>query len=134
MASMHAIAPIDFRAWRVNVVQVLVAVGLSLLLTDIFFLTVRTIPFTGTRPKPATHLAVVLVQYLGVFPILIILTLSAENWMQASMTRVAFAAVMIAALHLGMELLHRRIVAEYSNQAELDEDQEEFPQTLGLRF
>ena len=134
MASMHAITPIDFKGWRVNVVQGLVAVGLSLLLTDIFFLTVRTIPFTGTRPKPATHLAVVLVQYLGVFPILIFLTLSAENWMQASMTRVVFAAVMIAALHLGMELLHRRIVAEYSNQAELDEDQEEFPQTLGLRF
>ena len=134
LALMHAIAPNDFRAWQVNVVQVLVAVGLSLLLTDIFFLAVKTVPFTGTRPKPATHLVAVLIQYLGLFPVLIFITLGAEDLMQASMMRVAFATVMIAALHLGMELLHRKIVAEYSNQAELDEDQEEFPQTLGLRY
>ena len=130
----HAAAPAELRGWRVSVVQVLVAIGLCLLLTEVFFLRVRTIPFTSSPARSATHLAFVLMQYLGLFPLLISLTLGLEAWLDDGFLHVGIAAALAAAAYLGLRMLHRRMVADYMNQTDLDEDQEEFPQTLGLRY
>jgi hypothetical protein len=134
VALAHAVAPGDLRSWRVSVVQVLVAIGLCLLLTEIFFLEVRTIPFTSSPTRSATHLPFVLVQYLGFFPLLISFTLGVESWLDTGLLHVMVAGALVAAAYVGLRMIHRRTVAYYTNQVDLDEDQEEFPQTLGLRY
>jgi hypothetical protein len=134
IALSYAVAPTNFAGWKMDTTQALIAIGLPLLLTDIFFLRVTTIPFTNARARPTTHLAVVLAQYLGLFPILVFLTLGVEGWMESGLRKIAVAAVVLCAVHLGLRMIHRRLVADYSNQIDLDDDQEEFPQTLGLRY
>lgn len=131
---VYAIGPVELRSWRVSVTQILVVIGLCLLLTDAFFLSVKTIPFTGVRVALTTNLALVLIPYLGFFPLLISLTLTLEPWLEASIGHIVIAAVVIAAGHLGMQMAHRRIVADYTSQADLDDDEEAFPQKLGLRY
>jgi hypothetical protein len=131
---VYIVAPRDLRTWRMIAVQLLTAIGLCLLLTDVFFLRVRTIPFTGAQAKSTTHLAFVITQYLGLFPLLIFFTLDLEKWMEANLLNILITAATIAAAHLTLRWLHQKTVAGYTGQIELDEDQEEFPQTLGLRY
>ena len=126
--------PVQFSTWRIESVQWVTTTGLCVLLADIFFFPVRTIPFTGTRPKPATYLAVVLMQYLGLFPVLIAATLRTEAWMEAAASHIVMCIATIVGLHAALRFLHRREVAEHLQLIDVDEDQEEFPQTLGLRF
>lgn len=133
-ALVRAVAPHELSGWNASLIQLLVATGLCLLLTDIFFLNVKTIPFTGLRAASPTRLAWVITLYIGCFPLLILLTLYLETWMEASLGHLAIAAVTATAAHLGLRMIHRKIVAEYTSQIDLDEDQEEFPQTLGLRY
>jgi hypothetical protein len=60
-------APSSHR-WLFAAGQAVVAVGWSLVLTDLFFLNVTTIPFTGARSNSATNFALLLIPYLGFFP------------------------------------------------------------------
>ena len=129
-----SVEPAQLTDWKFVATQLLAAIGLPLLLTDIFFLKVTTIPFTNAHIRPPTHLAVVLTQYLGIFPALIFLMLRIEGWMEGSLRNIALAAVTLCAGHLALRMLHRRLVAAYTSQIDLDDDQEEFPQTLGLRY
>jgi hypothetical protein len=119
---------------RFALVQGLAAVALSLLLTDAFFLNVNTIPFTGTRPTSATNPALLMIPYLGFFPASVLFTLAAEPWLEASLRHLWFGAVAVAAAHVYMLRIHRARVAEQLRQIEADEDEEEFPLRLGLRY
>jgi hypothetical protein len=131
---VNVIAPPELRGWRSTTSLALVTVGLCLLLTDALFLKVRTIPFTGAAGAPATNLAFLLIQYFGFFPPLVLLTLSLETWLAASLPHVAGAIAIIVAAHLGMRRAHRKRVDYYTNLIDLDDDEEEFPQRLGLRY
>jgi len=134
IALTYSIAPPDLSSLKASLVQALVAIGLCLLLTDIFFLKVRIIPFTGKRAATTTNLAIVLLPYIAFFKPLISLTVGLEPWLEASFGHILIAASAITVLHLGIRKLDRRMVAEYANQTDLDDDEEEFPQKLGLRY
>ncbi len=110
------------------------AVGLCLLLTDALFLKVRSIPFTGEARAPATNLAFILLQYFGFFPPLVLLTVGLEPWLEASLWHVAGTIAIIVAAHLAMRRIHRKNAEYHANLIDLDEDEEEFPQRLGLRY
>ncbi len=114
--------------------QLLVAVGLCLLLTDAFFLTVKIIPFTGTFFPSRTNLVFGIVLYFGLFPTLIVVTLSCISWIEAGAGHLAIAALLIASAHLALQAVHRKIVAEHAGLLDVDEEEEEFPQRLGLRY
>jgi hypothetical protein len=114
--------------------QLLVAVGLCLLLTDAFFLTVKIIPFTGTFFPSRTNLVFGIVLYFGLFPTLIVVTLSCISWIEAGAGHLAIAALLIASAHLALQAVHRKIVAEHASLLDVDEEEEEFPQRLGLRY
>ena len=122
------------RSPRFALVQGLAAVALSLLLTDAFFLNVKTIPFTGTRPTSATNLALLMIPYLGFFPASVLFTVAAEPWLEASFRHLGLGAVAVAAAHVCMLRIHRARVAEQLQQIQADEDEEEFPLRLGLRY
>lgn len=134
VALTQTFGPAGLRDWKITEVQALVAIALPLLLTDIFFLKVTTIPFTGAPPRAATHLATVLTIYAGIFPVLIFLTLNVEAWLESGVSHIVITATLVVAAHLALQAIHRKIVSRYTSQMDLDDDQEEFPQTLGLRY
>jgi hypothetical protein len=114
--------------------QVVVAVGWSVVLTDVFFLNVKTIPFTGAKANTATNFALLLIPYLGFFPAVVLFTVGAEPWMEAAWSNVAWTAAIFAAAHLVLRAMHRRRMHEHLLLIDADEDEEEFPQRLGLRY
>ena len=120
--------------WRFAAGQALVAVALSLLLTDVFFLNVKTIPFTGAKANAATNFALLLIPYLGFFPAVVMFTVGLEPVIEASAGHLAIAAGLAAAAHVGLWAMHRRRMAEYAELIEADENEEEFPLRLGLRY
>lgn len=119
---------------RSALIQGFVAVSLSFLLTDAFFLTVKTVPFTGSRSSSATNLALLMIPYLGFFPAIVLFTAAAEPWLRASLLHLGLAASAVAAAHICMLRIHRTRIAEHFQQIEADEDEEEFPLRLGLRY
>jgi hypothetical protein len=129
-----AIAPPHLRGWKSFTSQALIAVALCLLITEALFLKVRTIPFTGAAGAPPTNLAFILLQYFGFFPPLVLLTLSLEPWLEANLWHAAGTIGAIVAVLLWMRRVHKMNVNYFSNLIDIDEDEEEFPQRLGLRY
>ena len=119
---------------RFAVGQIVVAVGWSLVLTDLFFLNVTTIPFTGARSSSATNFALLLIPYLGFFPAVVMFTVALEPAIEASVGHLALAAGVAAAVHLVLRAMHRSRVAEHVHRIEADDDEEDFPLRLGLRY
>jgi hypothetical protein len=134
VALINRVAPPELRGWNSLACQVLLAVGLCLLLTDALFLKVRTIPFTGETRAPATNLAFILLQYFGLFPPLVLFSVALESWLELSMWHVMLVVGVISAAHLAMLSIHSKDAEFHANLIDLDEDEEEFPQRLGLRY
>ena len=126
--------PAPLHTWRFAAGQVVVAAGLSLLLTDAFFFNVKTIAFTGVQSRSATNLALLMIPYLGFFPAIVMFTVGLEPVIEATWMSLGVAAAIVVAAHLVLERLHRNRMAEYLQQVEADEDEEEFPLRLGLRY
>ena len=133
VAGAHAIGPAALRGWRVTLGQVVVAVGLSLLLTDAFFMKVKVVPFTKGQSSGERNLALVVVPYMVYFPLLVWKAVELEGWIEASGRHLLIAAGWIAAAHFAMRWRHRRIVNEQARRVEL-EDVEVVYQGLGLRI
>jgi hypothetical protein len=53
---------------------------------------------------------------------------------EASFTNIGIAAAIACAVHLILRQVHRSGIADYVQQIEPDEDEEEFPLRLGLRY
>jgi hypothetical protein len=130
----HMLAGSKLRSVPATCIQLFTAVALSVLLTDAFFLNVKMVPFTGVRSPAAMNLAYVLIQYLGLFPPLVLVTLSLEDWMAASVLHLLVAIVGAVAAHLVLIDRHKAILERSRSLIEAEEDEEEFPQRLGLRY
>ncbi len=134
VALISLVAPSGLHDWRSAMSQTLVAIGLCLLLTDALFLKVTSIPFTGERRAPTTNLAFILLQYFGFFPPLVLLTVALEPWLEADIWHIVGTIGCIVATHVAMRRVHRKNAEYYANLIDLDDDEEEFPQRLGLRY
>jgi hypothetical protein len=121
--------------WRGSVLggQIVVAVAWSVVLTDVLFLNVKTIPFTGAKANTATNFALLLIPYLGFFPAVVLFTVAAEPWIEAAWSNVAWTAAVFTTVHLVLRAMHRQRIREHL-LIDADEDEEEFPQRLGLRY
>ncbi len=129
-----AAQPAALRDWRFAAVQAIVAATLSLLLTDAFFLRIKTIPFTGARPNSATNFALLLIPYLGFFPAIVLFTVALEPMLEASFGRLAAAVAVACGAHFWLRHVHCVGMEEHVLQIDADEDQEDFPLRLGLRY
>ena len=118
----------------VSAAQIVVAVGWSVVLTDVFFLNMKTIPFTGAKADTASNFALLLIPYLGFFPAVVLFTVAAEPWIEAAWANVGWTAAVFAGAHLVLRAMHRQQILEHLLQIDADEDEEEFPQRLGLRY
>lgn len=124
----------EIYGWRIIAGQILVAIGSCVLLTDVFFLNVKIIPFTGERVAEKTNLAIVLLKYVAAFVPWVVAVQNVEPWIAANASHMVTALVAIGAAHMAMQAIHRKLLSEHLSVPDLDEDQHGLFQTLGLRY
>ena len=129
----RSIAPSELLAGPTTAVQVLLAAGLCLTLTDAFFLNVTTVPFTGEPQGEAPNLAFTVLKYFLFFPPVVTFAAIAPVWIGHSAARFAVIAAGFVAAHLAFYAAHRRIVKEYCRYGSSQEGEGVLPLDLGLR-
>jgi hypothetical protein len=130
----HTIAPPELFSWRSTAALALVGGGMCVLLTDIFFMGVTTVAFTGQPAREQPNLAVNLMKYLAFVPIVGSLPIAVEPLIEMKATYFVAAIAVIVAAHFALRARHRAIVREYCNLIDLEDGEEDFPMKLGLRY
>ena len=132
--ALRGFAPPELLSWPATTSQLLVAAGMCLLLTDIFFLHVTIVPFTGEPPREQSNFAISLLKYFAFVPVVASLPVSVEPWIETGVIHFFLAAFAIGAAHLALRRKHRGIIQEHCNMVELEDGEDEFPMKLGLRY
>jgi len=132
--SGRMVGPAELHGWRETGLQVFAAFSLCLLLSDVLFLRDTMIPFSGVRVGSKASLAVVLIEYVALFPPLVLVVVSVELWMGMSASHLAETVFVVVVLHLALRSAYRKNVIRSSNLMDVDDEEEEFPQRLGLRY
>ncbi len=108
-----AIAPPELLSWRALAAQAFVAAGMCLILTNLFFLHVTTVAFTGGKKAEEPNPALAIAKYFTFFPIVVWLSVFSGPWIEPDFWRYVATAAVIAAAHALIETRHRAIVREY---------------------
>ena len=132
-ALLRLFAPPELLAPRATIAQLLVAVALCILLTDAFFLSVTTVPFTG-ESREQSNLAFTILKYYTCFPFVMMVCFASQFLIERSARNLGVAALTIVVLHLWLRKRHRDVVRLHCEQIGLEDDEEEFPLRLGLRY
>ena len=112
-------------------IQALCGAGLSLILSDLFFLGRTQIPFTRPRLPGRSGLPLALTLYAALFPAMVLLVVNLELTAEKRLALIAWIALGIPALHLILRQLDR--LARQGIIGGFPEDEtDEGPQTLGL--
>jgi len=128
------IAPGELRSWPSIEGRIVMAGGLCLLLTDLLFLNVKYVAFTGETGREQPNLAFTVLKYFTFLPLVVTLPLAVSPWIEAGWTRALLAAGVIAGVHWLLVRGHRAVIAEHCGLVHLEDDEEEFPMRLGLRY
>ena len=128
------IAPAELRSWQSITGRMVMAAGLCLLLTDMLFLNVKYIAFTGETGREQPNLAFAVLKYFAFLPLVVTLPLALSPWIESGWTHDLVAAAVIAGLHLFLIRRHRAIIKDHCHYVHLEDDEEEFPMRLGLRY
>ena len=131
---LRNISPPNLLTLPATVAQVLVTGGICLLLADVLFLNVTIVPFTGEPTRSQSNLAFTVLKYYSSFPVLAVLPIATEPWVEKSVDHMIVAIVLIAAAHLALRHRHRAIVRQHCNLPALEDGEEDFPMKLGLRY
>ena len=130
----RVIAPTELPTVPATASLFFLAAALCLLLTDAFFLTVKTVAFTGEPAREQPNLALTLLKYFTFFPLVIWIPVAFEPWIEASAMHCLLAGAAVVAAHWAFRKAHRRILEEHCNMPALEDDEEDFPMKLGLRY
>jgi hypothetical protein len=129
---LHALSPRGLQSPSARLDQFLFPIGVSVLLADIFLLSVRSIPFTHIRKSSITDLPLVIVRYVVLFPLLIKILVNNETWIEASSSHLLKAVLFLVAAHLLLLKTEARSLLQSTVDTPSDEI-DDFPQRLGLR-
>jgi hypothetical protein len=131
---LRIVAPPELLGWNVTASQLIVAVGICILLTNLFFLQVRIVPFTGEQAAGGQHqLAATLLKYFSALPVVIVLPVVCEAEMERSGMEMGSVVVLIAGAHLWLRAMHRRMVREHIELSGPYDEEDGLPSPLGLR-
>jgi hypothetical protein len=128
------VAPQELRSWPATASLMLISAGMCLLLTDAFFLNVKTIAFSGEQEREQHNLALTLLKYFTFFPVIVWIPVALEPWIQTGIAHFLITIAVIASCHLLLGAAHRRIISDHCNTPGLEDDEEDFPMRLGLRY
>jgi hypothetical protein len=133
-AAFRIIAPPQLLTWPATASLLLIAAGLCLLLTDVLFLNVKIVAFTGEPAREQPGLAASLLKYLAFAPGVALFPITAEPWIEMSVAHFIVAAIAIATGHLALRSRHHAIIRDHCNMPALEDGEEDFPMRLGLRY
>lgn len=108
-----AVGPPELRASRMAAAQLLVAIGFCLILTDLFFLHVTTVAFTGEQSGETTNPAIAIARYFTFFPIVVLISVASGPWIAGADWRYLAIAAGVGGAHWMIELRHREIVRQH---------------------
>lgn len=131
---LRIVSPPSLLTWPAATAQILVTGGMCLLLTDLLFLNVTIVAFTGEPTRGQSNLAFTVLKYFTFFPVVAALPVATEQWVQRSGHHMIAAVLVIAATHLALRFRHSAIVRQHCNLPGLEDDEEDFPMKLGLRY
>jgi hypothetical protein len=129
---LHALSPWSLQSHLTMLNQLLIAIGVSFLLADIFLFSVRSVPFTHLRKSSITDLPLVIVRYFVLFPLFVAILLYNESWIEANASHFLKTLFSLVAAHLLLLKIHARSLLQSTLDTPPDEA-DEFPQRLGLR-
>jgi hypothetical protein len=132
--ALSEIAPPALASPRATSAQLLLAMSLCVILTDAFFLSVTSVPFTSEQSGEDPNLALTVLKYFTFFPIVAALPIRLEPWIEKSALHPATLVLVVIALHALIDWRHRAVLREHCNQLPLEEDEEDFPMKLGLKY
>jgi hypothetical protein len=108
---LHFVEPIAMRTLPTTATELLLGFGLSLILTDLAFLPMRTIPFTTARVKTIHQLPATMIIYLLVFPYLALKVQMMDLWSSPTPVHLLRVAIDFVLLHGLLMLARRRVIA-----------------------
>jgi hypothetical protein len=129
---LHALSPESLLSHFTTLNQLLLAIGASFLLADIFLFSVRSVPFTSLRKSSITDMPLVLVRYVVLFPLFVAILVHNETWIEASASHLLKTLCFLVAAHVLLLKAHTRSLSQSTLDTPPDEA-DEFPQRLGLR-
>jgi hypothetical protein len=129
---LHAVSPGSLPSHFTTLNQLLIAIGVSFLLADIFLFSVRSVPFTHIRKSSITDLPLVIVRYVVLFPLLVAILVHNETWIEANASHLFKTLFFLVAAHVVLLKTHARSLLQSTLDTPPDEA-DEFPQRLGLR-
>jgi hypothetical protein len=80
--------------------QIVLAIGMTVLLTEFFFLQIREIPFTTARVPSTKDLPISFVRYMVVFPAFVLFVVDRELWVEASVAHLVATVAMFINAYL----------------------------------
>jgi hypothetical protein len=129
---LHTLSPDSMKTPSSLLGQLIVAAGLSFLLSDLLLFSIRTIPFTHLHKSSVNDLPLAAVRYVVLFPIFVSIVVDKEAWIESSLPHLLETLFLFAAAHLLLQRAHTRFLQQYTLDTPPDES-DEFPQRLGLR-
>jgi hypothetical protein len=129
----RVIAPWQLLTWPATASQLVVSIGMCLLLTDIVFINVKIVAFTGEPSRQQPNLAITLLKYFAFLPAVPWLPIVCESWIEVSPLRLVLGAAAIIVMHFALLRTHRAILRAHCEMPYLEDGEEEFPMRLGLR-
>jgi hypothetical protein len=134
IVALRFVEPAELTTSQSTVSQLLVAIGMCLLLTDVLFSNVMVIPFTGEAQREQPNLAFTVLRYFTFFPIMMSASIASELWVERSWLHFGIIAIGIVVAHLWLRKRHRDSVLVYSSLPEFEDGEDDFPMKLGLRY
>ena len=126
-------APPESKTGLSTAAQIVTAVACCVLLTDIVFLRSETVPFTGAPARGHNNLALTVLGYFTLLPLIMALSTGCEFWMERDIHNLGPAIVIAAVVHLWLRKLSQDHLRLYSNDPAIDEDVDQEFIGLGLR-
>jgi hypothetical protein len=128
------VAPPELRTPFSLAAQLVTGVGFCLILADILFLRVVSLPFVGDRPSGEHNLAFTVLRYLTFFPVVTTAALVCEHQLERGPMQLGAGVATAAAIHFWLRKWHRDFLRLECTQIALEEGEDDFPLKLGLRY
>jgi hypothetical protein len=132
--ALRSISPPEMLTRTATAVHLLVGLSICMLIIDALFLSVTTIAFTGEPVREQPNLAFIVLKYFTFFPVVVAIPLIVEPWIAAKPAHILVAIAAVATGHVILRTRHRAAVRQHCNMPALEDDEEDFPMKLGLRY
>ncbi len=132
LSLLRIYAPHEVKTGVSTAAQFVLAVVFCVLLTDIVFLRHDTVPFTGGPARQQSNLALTMLGFFTLLPLMMFLSCGLEIWMERDVRNLGVAVVVAAVTHLWLRKLSRDHLRLCCDQVILDEDIEQSFHPLGL--